>query len=410
MPPNAIESGIRDMRVHFLRETTTGVAPSNPAWLRYSDSIMSLGATPQSNPWAQRPIGTVDPATFLFGPEDHELNIGYHLQKWFCASGAQTPNDASLDGIYRTSDLSIANTHCFQARQKLATGGTLSAGRRIYTIGLGGYVNRVSIKGDPNTGEPLLVNLNYRFEKIRSYEIAQPVSAAAVTVESTSALDTTQTVRIENDGASTTASLALNGTTPVSSGATTFATIDSISLNNQCTGDIVIKKLSTGEEICRILGKTSLGGYEGDLGVPPLGSGSFQTAIGTAYQAIIGSTLTRGGSALEGNATVRTFEMTFENSLEMNPRLDSRRKRISEGNRVMKAIASIFSETGSHSTIVEHLKITQSSIVWTLLGGTVQLTNAVLTGLGGRAYESGRATMQRNNTFEGLAVAISNGA
>lgn len=411
MPPNAVESGIKDLRVHFLRETVQGAIPTNPAWLRYSDSIMSLGVKPSSNPYMQQPVGYIDPQAFMFGPEDHELTIGYHLQKWFCASGAQTPNDAALDGIYRNSDGSFANTHAFLARQKLLTGGILSSGRRVYTVGYGGFVSKVDIKGDPNTGEPLMLTLNYRFEKLRSYEIAQPASATAVTVESTSALDTSgPTVKVENDGAGTTATLTLSGTTPVSSGATTFSTIDAVMLSAQCVGDIILKKASTGEELCRILGKTSLGGYEGDLGVPALGSGSFEGAIGDAYQAIIGSSLTKGGTEFEENATIRTFSMMFENSLEISPRLNSRRRKINEGSRKITSSASIFSEVGSHKSIVEHLKLTEGDIVWTLLGGTITQSDAILSAIGDRVYESQRAVMTRNNVFTAKGVAISNGA
>lgn len=410
MPPNAVESGIKDLRINFIRETVSGAVQANPAWLRYSDSIMGLSFNPNANLFNQMPVGEIDPINFLYGPEDHEAQVSYHLQKWFAASGSQTPSDAAMDGMIRSSDNAFANTHAVLARQNLVSGGTLSSGRRIYTVAVGGRISRVRLSGDPNTGEPLLVTLGYRFEKIRSYEIAQPASSIAVTVESTSALDVTQSVTVENEGAGVTATLALTGTTPVSSGAITFANIDSISLDAQTVGDIIVKKVTTGEELCRILGKTSQGGYEGDLGVPALGSGSYEAAIGTSYQSIIGSTLTKGGSAFEENATVRTFEMSVENNLEIHPRLDSRRKRIVEGARALTATCSIFSETGSHKSFVDHLKATAGDIVWTILGGTITQGGAVLTGLGGRTYESGQATMQRNNTFTGKSIAVSNGA
>lgn len=399
MPPNAVEAGIKDLRVHFLRETLTGVIQSDPAWLRYSDTVTRIQESPNANVFMQRGAGEFDIQDFLVGPEDHGLEITYDLQNWLTAG-----NDAAADGLLRAADGAFLNTHAYQSRQDLLSGGSLVSGRRIYTIGTGGRIGRVSLSGDPNTGEPLKVALTYVYEKLRSYVIDQPASTGVVTVVSDNAADTSQTVTVENAGAGTSEGIALNGTTPVA-GVTSFADVDSLSLSAETIGDITISH--TAAVIAVILGKTSNGGFEGDLGIPALGSGSFQSALGPGgYEQIVGSSIQRGGSDIEDNATISNFEIQVENNLSVHPRIDSRARRIIEGSRDVSSIATIFSEKGSHDAFVENLKATEADIVWTLTGGSITVLNAALTGLGGRSYEAGQAVMQRNNTFTGRSIAI----
>ena len=399
MPPNAVEAGIKEARIHFVRETVTGAVQANPAWLRYSDTVRRAAESPNANIYLQKGVGDFDIQDFLIGPEDHTLEVEYELQNWLTV----VAGDAASDGLNRATDGNLLNTHGYQSRQTLLSGGLLAAGRRIYTIGLGGRVGRVGLAGNPDTGEPLVVSLSYIYEKIRSYVIDQPLATGVITIASTNVGDTTQSVTIENEGASVSETIALNGTTPVI-GVTSFADIDSISLNLETTGDITITH--TAVIVCRIEGKTSNGGYEGDLGIPPLGSGSFEAALASAYEQIVGSTIQRGGSDLEENSTVSTFEIQCENNLDVHPRLDSRRRRIIEGMRDLTASASIFSEKGSHDSFVEHITVNEANLVWTLLQGSITLTSSALTGLGGRTYEAGQAVMRRDNTFTGKSLTI----
>lgn len=398
MPPNAVEAGIKDARIHFVRETVTGVIQADPAWLRYSDTVRRSAESPNANVYMQKGVGAFDVQDFLIGPEDHGLEVAYELQNWLTAT-----NDAAADGLLRAADGTFLNTHGYQSRQDLLSGGILASGRRIYTIGEGGRIGRVTLSGDPNTGEPLVVTLTYVYEKLRSYVLDQPASTGVVTVVSNNAGDTTQSVTIEDEDAGTSETIALNGTTPVP-GATSFADLDSMSLDIECIGDVTITH--TAQVVGTILGKTSNGGYEGDFGIPPLGSGSFEPALASAYEQIVGSTIQRGGTDLEENATISTFEIQVENNLEISPRIDSRKRRIIEGSRDVTAQVSIFSEKGSHDSFTEHITVNEADLVWTLLQGSVTLTGSALTTLGGRTYEAGQAIMRRDNTFTGKSITI----
>lgn len=401
---DAVESGVKALRTFFIRETTVGTTPANPDWLRVSESIQSADVGIEGNIFSQRSVGSHLVQKFQLGPEDNTFELSYHLQRWF-RTGAGAAQDPGYDGLVRTADGSVPSTHSFFMVQDLASGGALGGGQRIYTIVKGGRIGQVTLAGDPNTGEPCLVTLQYVAEKVRSYRIAQPTTGSTVDVVSTSTADTTQDVLVENRNAGTTETISLNGTTPVS-GLTSFTDIDTISLSAETVGDVVIE--ISGTEICRILGQTSNGGFVGDLGIPPLGTGSYEAALTADYARIVGSTLTRGGVALETDATIRSFEMQANNNLDIHPRLDSRSRRIVEGNADYQAVVSIFSPAGSHDSLVEHLKATESDLVWTLTKGSLTLTNSVLMTQGGRPYQVGQAVLERNNTFAGYGLTVSN--
>lgn len=395
----AVEAGIKALRAHFVRETIEGIIQADPAFLQYSDTIQQIIENPNANVYEQMGAGSFDLTGFLVGPEDHTMEVVYELQNWLT-----TGNDAAADGLIRAADGAFLNTHGYLSRQELLSGGVLASGRRIYTVGKGGRVGSVNISGDPGTGEPVVIKLGYVFEKLRSYVCDQPAATGVVTIVSDNAADTTQSVTIENETAGVTETIALNGTTPVP-GATSFTDIDAFELDAETEGDITLTH--TAVVVATILGKVSNGGFEGDLGVPLLGSGSFEAALGTAYELIVGSTMQRGGGDFEANATISAFEVNVENNMEISPRVDSRRRRIVEGGRKITVKASIFSSIGSHTAFVEHLTVVQSDIVWTLNGGTLTMSNSALTGLGGRKYVAGDAVMRRDNTFtaRGLVIA-----
>lgn len=396
----SVESGVQDLRAEFVRESTVGQTPADPDWLRYSDVVIGLSSQPNINPFMQRGIGEIDPTAFHRGPEDNELTVTYHLQKWLTESGG-THLDAAADGILRTSTGGFVNTHSILARQALADGGALDGGVRIYTVAKGAYPAQVMIRANPDSGEPAQVEITYNAEKVRSYLIHQPSGATTVDVVSDSANDTTQSVTIENEDAGTTETLALNGTTEVN-GATSFSDIDSISLDAECEGTVTVS--IGGTTICTIYGSSTYDDIEGDLGVPPLGTGSHEAALGSAFEKIVGDTINRGGSALSAN--VLALEFSFNNNLEVTPRLDSFRRRINPGVRTLEANATIFATYQSHDDMIEHLRLTESTLSWQMTGGNLELTNAILSTVGPRSYETEQAVMRRDNTFTARGVNV----
>lgn len=404
------ESGVRALRANFIRETLENVTPTNPAWLRFSDEIDSFGFAPQSNVFARRAIGSPDVTGFQLGPEDHELTLAYSMQRWLVGAGP-VPLDASADGMLRDVNGAYLSTHSVLTRQPFVAGGTDSNGLRLYTYGTGGFIGRAMISGSPDSGDPTKADLTYGFRKVRSHLINQPAVAGGVTIVSSSALDTTQSVTVENEGAGISETIALNGTTPVVGLTLTFADIDAGALDLETEGDITIT-FTTGGNVCMVIeGKVTNGGIEGDLGLPLLGSGSFEAALALPFQTVLNASVTRAAAALAANVMGISFEVA--NNLEMNAVVGSRIKTVSPGDRDISFDGTVFSDTASHDDIIEHMKASLGDMVWTFTGGatarTVTVGSAALTTVGDRAYEKGAATMRRDNVFTGQSIVITDG-
>ncbi len=400
------EAGIGALRVNFVRETTPGVTPDDPDWLRYSDELNTVGNwVPNTNIAIRTAIGTPDVVGFSIGAEDHELDISYSLQRWL-TTATEVPLDAIADGFLRDSDGYIISTHSFLARQTLpAPEGTDSAGVRIFTYGFGGKFDTASLTGDPSNSEPVMAEGSYRFLKVRSYEVSQPTATGTLTVVSTDAGDTSQTLTIENEGAGATEAIALNGTTPVI-GAVSFADIDSFRLDLETLGDVIVTFTATGQEAFRIMGSVSQQDIEGDLGMALLGSGSFESALGTPFEHVLGDTVVRS-SQFPLDTNLMTLQVSIGNNIQSDPVVTQKAKVLSEGLREVTANVTVFSATGSHAATIEHLKALTADLIWTMTGGAITLDNSVLTTPGARTYEKGEATMRRDNVFTGQGISIS---
>jgi hypothetical protein len=222
-------------------------------------------------------------------------------------------------------------------------------------------------------------------------------------------------ITFEDEGAATTETETLTGTTPVATTAT-FTNIDAIWLDAEPVGDITISDGTT--TLCVIYGSATYAqlandgsegtGLEGDQGVPLLGSGSHDTTpIATAYEQFIDDTITRGGSALA--TYINSAEMRVSNNLEMFPQLGEMGKIIVPGLRNVELSASVFGPSESHTQIMDHLRVVESNIVWTLNGGTLTLTGAVLRDPPSRSYTAEEVTMSLDCVFVGQGVAASTG-
>ncbi len=401
-----LEAGIGALRVNFVRETVEGTTQVNPAWLGFSDELSQVGNwVPNANLAARTKVGSPDVVGFSIGAEDHELSIAYMLQRWL-TTATQVPSDAIADGLLRDTNGYVPNTHSFLARQVLsAEGAQVGGDLRIYTYGQGGKFSTAKLSGDPGNSEPVLVEGTYMFELARSYAISQPLSTSGFTIVSDNAGDTTQSVTVEDDGAALVETLALNGTTPAISISTAFGSIDAIRLSAETLGDITITFTAGAELITVILGSVGQQGIAGDLGLPLLGSGSFEAALATAFEHILGDTITKGGSALDVNIMPLALEVT--NNIESKAVTRAKGKVHNEGFRNVVVTATVFSARGSHDATIEHLQATAGDIVWTMTGGAITVPSAVLTTPGARNYVKGAASMQRDNAFTGQGLTIS---
>ena len=393
------ESGIRSLRLEFVRETTEGTTPADPAWMLYSDAVQNHEASPTGSINPRGNIGTPDVVNFNAGTESHEFSVTYDLQRWFTSSG-----DAAYDGMFRNIDGALPASHSVVGRARAGDDGADDGGSYIFYVATGGKISSLELGGEPESGEPIVVTLSYMCNKLRAYQVDQPSASGVVSVVSTSAADTTQSITIESVDADETETLGpLTGTTPVV-GSVSFPEIDAAFLDAECVGDVTLS--IGGTDMLTIYGSASYGDREGDLGIPLLGSGSHGSAIGTAYESILGDTITRGGVDLGIDADISSVSMTVENNVESNSTIKSIGKVLSEGPRTVTLNATLFGPTASYDAMMDHLRAVESDIIWTLSGGTLTLTGAALTSMGSVARDTGLAVLTIDNTFQGKSITI----
>lgn len=420
--PAKVESGLTDRRVEFAREGVDAsgdpVTPDNPTFERYADVVHSYEWSASAGHEAQRGLSNVDPANHFTGPEEHDLTVTYDLQRWL-VTAAGDPQDAAADGILRDPSGYLPSTHTFLDREEKAAiapdstiNGATSHDTRIYTVGRGGYVDEVTVTGDPGSQQPIEVELSYMFEKMRSYQIDQPAAATGLVVSSDSAADMTQTVTIEAEGGAPSDTLALNGTTLVVTSNTTYADIDAIELSGPTEGTVTVAintgtatAPAAGDALAEIQGTNAYdnpGAYE--LGVPAIGTGSHAAAVGTGYETFLGDTFTRGGGPLAMD--INSFEVSVANNSERNPREEQVAQRVSVGTRETEVSATVLGERETHSSIMQALRNTGGDIVWTMTGGTITIVDAKLTEPGARAPEAENPVMTVDNTFAGEGITL----
>lgn len=413
----ASEGAIRPQRAEFVRETTTGVFPTDPAFLAFSDNITSLSWSPDPGVDPRRGIGDPDPVVFHKGPEDHELSIEYDLQNWLVTGGGD-PLDASADGLLRTANNQLGATHSVLLREEnngveasetvdgwgdtgQESGSPTSKDTRMFLVGKGGRHASVTYTGDPGSDIPVVTEIQYNFEKVREYQIDQPPSSTTLDVYNGGSSDVD--VTIEDEGAGTTETItATAGTT--TSGSSSFTGIDAVSLASRVDGDVAIIDTNLSEVLAIIRGGDHYAA-EGDLGVPALGGGSHAGAIGTAYETLLDDSIERPagtGIAFE----INSVEFSVDNNLDIRTQVGTSDSGISVGERTIEVSATVLGPTQSIQQMDEAMAAIQADIDWVMSGGTLTADQAANMDPGGVDKSTGEAAMSLDNTFQATGVTI----
>ncbi len=394
------ESGIRALTLEFVREATRGTVPTDPTWLLFSDAVQNFSLTPAASINPRGNIGSADIVNFNAGTESHEFSVQYDLQRWFTAS-----TDAAYDGLFRNPDQELASSHYVVGKAKHGGAGSMANGGFIYYTMSGSLINTVTLGGEPESGDPVVVDLSYMCEKQRAYLVDTPASATQLTIVSSDAADTTQSLEIEDAGASIAETIALTGTTPVVSTSSAFTELEGAYLDAQCKGDVTVTDGT--DLLITIYGSDSYNGREGDLGIPALGTGSHGTAIAGAYETILGDTIERpAATSLAFDGFISSASLTVDNAIEANSAIKQIGHILSEGPRTVTIDASLFGPKISFDMMREHLQATEVNIVWTMTGGTLTLVGAALTSLGSVSRDTGQAVLTLDNTFQGKSLTI----
>lgn len=414
MSTNA-ESGLRNQRIEFARESTFGAAPADPSFLKYSDTISSFSATPEAVLEERRGLGSPDPADFERGPESHEVTVSYDLVKWFSATG-----DAAYDGLVRDADNRLPASHSLVAREdkgavpaEHTVSGNASYATRIYVVGTGGLVDEVAITGDPSDSQPVQIELTYTYQYLRPYQIDQPDAATDVVVSSTDAGDTGVSVTIEDEGAATSETVTTDGTdgTTLVQTTATFGDIDAIDVAGDHVGDIEVAinsgsdtTPSAGDTLAVIAGSANYGGVESDGGVPALGTGSHEALGSPSPETFIGDRILRGTNPFIHE--INSATLTVSNNVESMEVSDGFGMSLHAGNRNVTMEATMFGENTTYDMVSDHLQNVANDIDWEMTGGTLTVDQSRLTSPGDVAKEEGQAVMTTDNEFTGEGITI----
>ncbi|MFB6214597.1 MAG: hypothetical protein ABEI54_01895 [Candidatus Bipolaricaulia bacterium] len=394
------ESGIRSDRVEFVRESTVGVVPDDPSWNKFSDVVKTLDWTPDAQIEAQRGLGSADPYGHNSANESHEVTVGYDLQQQI-ASG----KDPLYDGMARTSGDLLPNTHSIVERNVRPKSDVSGAdATRTYTVVKGAYIGTATLSGEAGSAQPLNGELSYTAEKVRSYQVHQPGTAETLAVKSTDSSDTTQSLIIESEGASTSDTVDLNGTTEATT-IVTFDDIDALELSAETLGDVHVS-IQNGATLATIFGKNTYGGREGDLGIPALGGGSHPTDIGSSYE-FYQATSSERPSGTDPAYRVSAVELSVDNSVDTTGRSDSVRQEISVGPRTISLTATVMGPNETHDQIMDHLKATKNDYIWTLSNTTLTVGKATLVDSGNRERGPEQSFYEFDSGFEGESLSFS---
>lgn len=385
------EGGLRPSRIEMVEEQTQGVTPDNPNWRLISDRVMTF-ETESFGPEAVEKAGLGDTVHELApGLEEPELTIEYDLQRWFVDDNNEA-NDLSSYGIIRVAGSTPSALSIVERMQSgeatenvLLQPGSLvefnygdnpdatPRASRVYTVTKGCEVSEPTLTAEPSEVN-WAVEAGIMPDHGRSFQIDQPNAASTLALKSTDSDDTDLVITIENEGATTTEDVTLDGTdaTTVVTTTSSFDDIDAIEItgpesqegrngviDHQGNIEIALNDAGAQGEILAVLyGNNFYGNTYGDQGVPVLGSGSHGTEIGTPfYKATNFGMFRPPGELFEAGGSVQSVELSVENDNERTPIQRSREQRIHIGMQTIELGVTYDSETGTHRNLVERMAL-----------------------------------------------------
>lgn len=391
--PAPTESAIQNVRAEWVpsdRSSGTPRPPTDPSWRRFGDYIESYpGWSGDAGTEGQQPAGSLGLTHHFRGAEEHDLSIQWWLQRFFVDTNGD-PNDP-IGSLIQHTEGEAYPTHELLIRREVEEGGVLGGGFREFVVGSGCKPTSGDLPGDPSESQPIVAEAGYACEMARSYIVHQPADGNTVTpqVKSTSDQDTGQTVTIENEGAGTTDTFTLNGTTLVSgSGAASFGDIDSVRVDGDHEGDIIVED-GSGNQLVEdgdgngITGSNS-DGVESFRGIPLLGAGSHASEIGTDPESylFLGTSSTFDGGPLAASAPsdrIHSMDLSVEVDVERDARQGTRRQAIDPTTRTADIEADVAGPYESAAQSARYYRGTEGDIVYTFPDGDVTLTNATPT-------------------------------
>jgi hypothetical protein len=401
-----VENALTNVRAEWVPSDLSGEfpgPPTDPSWNRFSDHIAAWpGWSGDASVEGQNVAGSGWTEDHFRGPEEHDLTVSYWLQRFFIDNSSD-PNDP-IGELLTLDYQSHHPVHELLFRREVADGGVDDAGFREFIYGSGCYPSSGAAPGDPSASEPIIAEAGYAAQKVRQYIIHQPSDSTQITVVSTNDNDSMD-ITIESEDAGTTETITLNGTTEVS-GSTSFSDIDAFWLSAEPQGDISIKDDADNNLLEDPIQGSENDGVEGDRGVPPLGSGSHSSAIGTDPEdyLFLGTSSTFGGGALAESASadrVHALDLSIDVDITREPLQGTRRQSIDPGTATVEVDADVAGPYESAKQNVRYFRGTEGDLVYTYPDGTVTVKNSQLTDTDDVDRSAGDSNQLYGVTFAG---------
>jgi len=336
-----VESGLQDIRLEWVEETTPGVTPTDPSWNKFTASDLVTDFTFTADPqYEQRTVlGDIDPAANDRGAESASATVSYHMGQFPVDSDGNVQDPIVYPIVAdRGADYP---SHTIVERREVTEGGPDGTqGFREYGVVRGARPVSATIDGDAGSPVPLPEELSYEAGKSRVFIIRQPAEETPLVVESSDPDDTNEVI-IESEGAqvSETVTLPGGGASPNNAVTTSgFPDVDAIEVQGSHTGTINVG-ISDGESSPAIATEltprpifgTQRDGVESEVGVPALGGGSHASAISEQGPQFIETATTLGGQSFSDQ--IHTQTVTVERETSRTPQQTTRRQVIDVGAR-----------------------------------------------------------------------------
>lgn len=151
-----VESGLQDMRIEWVPESTPGTPPTDPAWNAFSREMDELSASIDGSKEAASSLGYRDFIEMYRGPEESELTIGYKQYRFPATTVLEDPDSSPVLGVKSTdssdTDIDVTIYNDSESQQEtITTDGTdattFTAGSKSFDS-IGRVVLSTSATGD----------------------------------------------------------------------------------------------------------------------------------------------------------------------------------------------------------------------------------------------------------------------
>lgn len=435
------DSATRRTQTYYATETLDSrgrpVTPDNPEWRLYSSVVRTTEPGPGKEFGQRQGLGHLDNHDKTQAQESHEHTVEYELER-FPVDSNGNPVDPFGDATVVSADNAVGTTHSFYQRVVQAdvraentvhakwfdrddvqasdhpTGAVPDAEarkRRQVIYGRGGMPSEPVLGVNADDAPIATVEFAYQFRMMRSYGFNKPQNGY-LHVASTDAADTGLEVTIENEDATATETVTLDGSDATTAVATTtqFDSIERVYVPGRNEGTVMVfdddgsgtdAAGAANQLVARIKGAELYDGIQSDDGVPPLGDGSFDdgsTLEGKQYA--IGAELYWCGEPIadyhQGTSLTLAYDLGEQSATDTGFAIPRQ-----AGLREVNAEVTAFGETASHDHFSDFVEGREGVLELRLTDGNITLPKASINEGGPGAREEGSAFILPEVTFRG---------